>query len=259
MAMQYGFLQWYHRTTGLPSGAFTACWWSMLTNDLNTYTPQWMLWESGATNPRYIQCGSGLDGTSFVGEVHNSTSNGGGWVDTGTLANVSTNSWYFWALTLSAYTGSFTLNGYVRAASATALTSGTVNSTWSGTFAPNNMRLASEGPYGGRFEGRLAHFKLFSGVLSSAQILAESLQGHPVSKDASLNYWALLNDGQGIYDQGPGGSTWTLQGTPTSAEGPPVPMKRRRVYTTYIAGVSPPPPPSPIPVFMHHYKQQGAA
>lgn len=32
----------------------------------------------------------------------------------------------------------------------------------------------------------------------------------------------------------------------------------QRVYFNTL-GVSPPPPPSPIPVFMHHYKQQGAA
>ena len=236
------------RTANLPTGACTVTGWAYMTTDLNTFTPLFFISDATGTDAtRYVQIGTGADGTSFVGEIHVNTSTGGGWSDTGVVINVATDAWYFFALSWDTVTGGVTLRMYARAATATALSSGSVGATWSGTFVPASFRVARDvatGIYNGRFNGRVAGMKMWDAELSSAEILAESFQLMPVRWTNYRNIYPLWNESAaGVADYGANGHNWTVNGSPTPAESPPVPLRIGR-RKSYPATVSSPPPSS---------------
>ena len=155
----------FKRTANLPSATAYSMWgWFMLTTDRNTFSG--LLGITDGTN--YHQLCTDSDGTTlnlFRGNPGAQTS----------LQALSTNTWYFCALTCSG-TAAGTLVGYIRSLSQNTLTSVSAAGI---SFTPSSMEWGRDGFTGEYMSGRIHACGAANAALSADELLELSYYHEP--------------------------------------------------------------------------------
>lgn len=116
---------------------------------------------------------------------------------------------------------------------------GVLNITGAGSSSPTAVRLyIGSNSIGEWLNGRAAAVKIWSAALTANEILNEMVQYMPV-RTTNLNGFYPFFTSTDLKDYGGGATTWTVGGTLTSEDGPPIPwvvMPPRRRTATAAAG-----------------------
>jgi hypothetical protein len=108
-----------------------------------------------------------------------------------------------------------------------------------------------------QWDGGLAELAFFPRVLSAAEF-ASLARGTPAPWFGPRLYWPMTHDGASIAELSRGGPHATVTGTIGWRAHAPVgmPFRQRRKAPPYIVSA---PGATAVPVFVHHYRQQGVA
>jgi len=157
----------FKRTANLPaaSTAYSIWGWFRLTTDRNTFTGLVGL-ANAVDGASFHQLGTDSDGTTLKIWSQTTSTN---------VAALSTNTWYFGAMTCSG-TGAGTLIGYVRALTANALTSASIAGT---SFTPGAAEWGRDCVTGEFISGEIHACGMSNAVLSADELLELSYFHEP--------------------------------------------------------------------------------
>lgn len=156
------------------------------------------------------------------------------------LTGLTTGVWRYFAF--SNQTGASNFNGYMSAADSNAWTN-TGSTTGGGAGTANFMALGSDsGSALSAFNGVMAGFKMWSAVLTSAELLNEKYTLRP-QRTANLVRWCPFIDtgANDFINYAGNGFAWTENGTVTvNTDNPPISWgaSARRIFLPSAAGVS---------------------
>lgn len=139
---------------------------------------------------------------------------------------LTTNTWYHIAITVAGTGAGQTLvylNGVQEI------------STQAGTGFTAAKHLVGDSAGGDPVTGRVAAIKLYNGVLTADQIKEEMRCYAPVNLTNLLSWHPLFNH----TDTGQYGTAYTIAGTVTTAQGPPIPWTLRPARALVRAAVTP--------------------
>lgn len=205
----------YSRTTNLPnSAAFTAMGWFRVPT-----LSGWMSWIQLSGGGSFYQLGvEGSSGSNKFILGSNAAMGDGPALTNGT--------WYHAAVIVNGTTGTNAfgyLNGVVNSANPDAL-SFTASKLWIGN---------STG--GDPLNGNIAYVKIWDAVLTVAELLQEMQQGALI-RTANINTFSpFLSLSDDEKDFSGNGFDWTVTGTPTVENGPPIPWRQGRGRIIYPA------------------------
>lgn len=179
------------------SGARTLMGWFRIVTDRNDYTAFF-----GAGDNRLL--GTDSDGTTLLfydGAVEF------------TSTNLTVGTWYHLTLTLSSDAPGGAFVAYLNGALS-------MNGNTSAADSGTTMYVANDA-YGEWLNGNVAHVKLWSAVLTAAEVQQEMYTVAPVRTD-NLFAWYPLDLHTDLADYSGAGNGWTGNGTLTTEDGPPV-------------------------------------
>lgn len=207
--------EYVYRSTNLPAwNSYTMCgWW----RKIGTGDGSWesVLGFTGASDYHILY--STISGTTDWWIYGNGNSSGG-------LHSVSTNVWYFVAMTCAG-TGASDLKGYYNTLGQTTLN---LIQTTGVTMTPTGVGWNGNRLYNEWCNARLANAMLFNVVLTQAQLTRIFLaqQYRPLYWENLNGWWPLLNspetgDSERLRDYGPNGNDLVLNAGTLSDEVPP--------------------------------------
>jgi Concanavalin A-like lectin/glucanases superfamily len=214
--------EYYSRTTSLPDmyNCTLMCWWYL---------------EAAAGVQAAFQFGNiagdldwelGVHGAGFL-VLYLWRASGGTSVDGSTL---TTGTWYHMALT-STTAGTNSTKAYLN---------GVLDAQLTPSAGQANSELQFPGNVTASTNSRIASVKIWDSVLTATEIQQEMRQYLPVRTANLHGFWPLLSTGDDEIDFSGAAKTMTVNGTPTTVDGPPIPWKlgRRRVVRTPDAPAS---------------------
>lgn len=217
MAVRYNQTQSLTRTTNL-SSVCTIMGWFQIVTDTNNYNA--LIWGSTGAATTRILLELDVNGTSLA--VYNGTTSAVG-------TNLTAGTWNHLAI-VHGGSGANNLRGYLN---------GVLDCQVAGNGTAYDTLRIGEGLGGEDFNGRLAALKMYDAVLTAEEILTESRQYVPV-RWTNLNAWYPLWSVNDVADYSANARAWTVGGTFTTEEGPPIPWRMRRkrkpAYTVTAAG-----------------------
>lgn len=211
------------RTANLPTiTAFTIMGWFQIVVDRNAFSC-FMAFGSNAGGGAYYALQTPADGTTLALWNNSSSVSGTG---------LSTGTWYHLAFTCAG-TGAGQLLAYLN---------GVLDITHSGNAGPSAGRIEIGNDLDSEFlNGRAAAIKIYSAVLTAAEIAQEMRQILPL-RTANLNgYYPLFSTDDDEIDFSGAGNNWTVTGTLATEDGPPIPWgagRRRFLYSPAAAAAS---------------------
>jgi hypothetical protein len=213
------------RTTTLPPiTSFTMMAWVMIETDANRYTAFFSFGHATDSNFSYY-LGTLADGTTL--DLYQVSDHGGTALSVGT--------WYHLAMTIAG-TGTNQALAYVN---------GVLDITTNGRSAIPGaaMIISNDQTYGSSILGRMTAVKIWNVALAAEEIQAEMRCYLPV-RVADLNTWSTML-GAGDVANYAGTGDWTVGGTLTTVDGPPIPWSLRpsmRPWRTVVVATKAPPP-----------------
>lgn len=160
--------------------------------------------------------------------------------------------WYFVALQWNSG-GSAQHRIAWRAVDTFAISTADSGNSWA-TFNPTELIIGDKIAFGGSnpWDGRICNVKMWDDVLTSDELLAESLQALPTHDRSSncLGFWPLRFQGD-YADFTSNAADLTNTGTPTTADNPPIPWARTH-SGLYIPATGAPPSGGIAPLHFHH-------
>ena len=139
------------------------------------------------------------------------------------IATLSTNTWYFVALSREG--AAEDTSGYIAAASASALTSATLVAGGN-THAADQRVWIGNNTFSEYANGAVAAVKIWTAALTQAEIELERYRYAPVRKSDLWGYFPLIAPSDYWVDRGPYRYDMTPAGTLTWADNPPIPNER---------------------------------
>ena len=226
MAVSFGASGRYlRRTTNLPtSTSFTVAAWVYWTSIRNTYNYVFELGDSVTNAGTYCVLGHS-NATSM--EI----STGGNFGTFGT--NVSSATWTFAAITCAG-TGATDFKGYWRA-----VTGATFNttSTTGPSFTPAVLYVGNDS-YDEYPDARIGPVYVFNRALGADELFRLSMQSLPLVRNGLQIYSPLWSPSH-VLDLSGNGYDWTVGGTLSAADGPPIPWQRQLWVAPFVgAGAS---------------------
>jgi hypothetical protein len=191
--------------------AFTIMCWAKISTDRNAYSCILCIGTTNDGNLYYL--GTGSDGTTLL--MYNPANDG----PNGT--NLTVGTWYHVALVCDG-TSTGNLRAYLN---------GVLNSTHNGHNGPTNaMMRFGNNFYTEFFNGCVAAVKVYSAALSADRILQERLYYTPVHTTNLQSWTPLMHPTAGSNGTDFSGSAFnfTVNGTLTVEDGPPIAWSRRR-------------------------------
>lgn len=188
---------------------FSICGWAKLGTERDWYA----LFSLDNANDKWFQLA--LNDTSPTRGLTYSTSQSG---ITGTFATRPTNgTWFFWAMSHQADVATTGLTAYWSTGTSTFVSATDHGMT---DFAPTGMFIGNDGfdDYG---DSAFAHIKIWDAVLTSAEFWQEMHSIRP-QRTANLHLWTPLWTASDANDYSGNGRNWTVTGSPTTEDGPPV-------------------------------------
>jgi len=202
----------YSRTTGLPSiTAFSMLGWARFAVAAAGYKSLFAFGGTGTSDWWYLRSEWNTTTINLKNSVGETTGS----------ANPGASTWFHVALTVNG-TGANAASVYVDGVQDFQMNGDT-------GVATGKIWVGAD-PWGSEAETMFAHVKIYNAVLTAAEIVQEMRSARP-HRTANLNAWHPLwstNDDQ--VDFSGNGNTWTVAGTPTTVDGPPVawgPVSRR--------------------------------
>jgi hypothetical protein len=128
----------------------------------------------------------------------------------GTMS-LSVNTWYHVAMAIAG-TGASQVRGYLNGVQE-------MVGPGSGTPVGQKLLVAQSAPGGESFNGRVAALKIYSAVLTASEMQQE-LRAYVPVRTLNLNSWYPLLTQTDVANYGP---AWTVGGTLTTEDGPPIP------------------------------------
>jgi Concanavalin A-like lectin/glucanases superfamily len=194
------------RSTGLPLiDAATAMAWVWLASNIGSYTTAAYF---GANAGAGYYLGTGATGTTFYISSDAAEFTG---------SEMTIQTWSHLAMTIAG-TGAGQFLGYLNGGSII---------TGNGSAGPAAARLQignAPGPI--PWPGRIANVQIYNVALSQADI-QQAMQQYVPQRWADLNAWYPLLNAANVSDYTTAATVWTVGGTLTDADGPPIPWDRR--------------------------------
>lgn len=214
------------RTTNLPPATtLTVLGWIYLAVDMNAYTT--FFYYGGNASSGYAIVGTSGDGVTLY---HSNPA-----LETaGSVLSLST--WYHVGLVVSG-SGAGQLAVYLN---------GTLNITADpGTLIMSRIMLGTD-TFPDPFNGRMANVLIYDVALTQAEVQQQMRQYVPF-RWANLNAWYPLLHANNIADHSPQARAWTVGGTLTTEDGPPIPwVVMPPVWRRKSAAVVPRKAPPPV-------------
>ena len=208
MSLRFSATQKLQRTANLPQSTnFTICGWARRRADRGTYST--LCSVELTTSSKFIAYQTNTNGDSLV--VFTDLANGG------TIATLTNDTWFFWAITCSG-TGSNNVTYYFALATATSLSSVTTSSS---NYAPNQVNIGDDS-FTEQWNGNMQNVIMYSGVLTSAQLLAQMRRSIPLFGTNLNIYSPLLSTADETIDYSGNGRNWTKTGTFTTEDSAPI-------------------------------------
>lgn len=198
----------YSRTTNLPGTVWT--WGSWIY--VSATTVQSFFSYAGATNPVNL----GMRGFAEQFKL-----TGGGSDSNGTTLIVGT--WYHAAIVHNGTAGT-NLFAYLNGVLDLSVAAGDPGT-------PSIIRLGLNN-FGDGFSGGMHASKLYTAALTAAELQQEMRSTMP-SRTANLNGWSPFLVAEAT-DYSGNGNAWTVNGTPITVDGPPVPWRQGRARVIYV-------------------------
>jgi len=228
--------EYLSRSTGgfYSTATYTVCLWAILDSSRASVSAAiWGLYGP-VTNDVYcpILYNQNDDGTTMIWQQNVTGTNT---IDL--AAGVMTvGTWYFLAHTRSG-TGTNSANAYTAAATDTSFT--TTTATFSLAAMTPILEVAYTNNFGlttGWINGRIAGLKQWDAVLTPEELWAERSQLAPVRVQNLVSWYPMLGAATAsAADFSGNGRNFTVTGSPTVADGPPVPwMLRTPTFTTRV-------------------------
>lgn len=193
----------------------TVAGWVFMSTDLNAYSTIWTLGTAAGAGDNWLLLQTIANGTTLqISERDGSTT-----VEEGTVALTGTWQW------IAVVKNGATIVVY-EAEVGEAAAADTLNSTFHTSFpsgsTPNfsfgsSRSDASQEP----FDGRLAHFKVWSAALTADELAQERWSGVP-ARTANLQFWWPFLDAADAVNEYTAGLDLSLTGTLATEDGPPV-------------------------------------
>lgn len=208
MALRFDSTDRLSRTTNLPSEtAITWCCWARRQVDTNAYGNLIELLTSGAgagISLGLLGNGDTLATTNYI-------------VDGGSLGTMANGAWWFAALTQNG-TGAGALIGYGAIATAASLTTASQSGV---SFTEATLNIGNNAA-GDVFNGDMAYVKIWTAVLTQAELEAERWSAWPCRWTNLHAFYPLFTNASQTIDYSGGALTLTAAGTTTQADNPPV-------------------------------------
>lgn len=206
---------YFTRATNVPTGNFTAIIWFYREVDSAGFETLFFRGDGSSEYPFF--------GINLNDQIH--IFNG---FDFPGSTVVSLNQWHWAAIVRNSSTD---WKGYLDSVQEISATSESAGSTSSIVVGNDLAFLAAP------FSGRLAAVKVWNTNLTQAEIINEARQYAPI-RTANLVAWFPLLKVEGTDYTG---SNWTINGTLTAVDGPPIPWHQGRRKKVYIASTGPTP------------------
>jgi hypothetical protein len=222
----------------LVASPFTAMGWGKITTDRNNNSTFFAVGE--ASGAGYYAARTASDGTTL--EFYNE--------DEFPQSALTVGTWYHLAITLAG-TGVGQFLGY-RDGALVGTNDGNAGNT--GTFT---LKIGNSNTSSSFLNGCMAAVKVYSAVLTAAEIAQEMRQYMPLRTANLVAFYPLLNTGEHTVDFSGNANDLTAgAGALDTEDGPPIPWRRgiTRSYVTVDAAGG-----TPVPVFYYHLQQQAIA